>query len=273
MKDAYSFDSDEGGLDKNYQAMLEAYKKIFARCGLNFLVTEADPGVMGGNVSHEFMVPASDGEDIVLLCPKCKLAKAISRTDIEPQAGSSDAQKDKEKGNCPKCNAKFDRVNTIEVGHIFKLGTKYSSVLGANFTDVDGKLKPIIMGCYGIGVSRLISAVIEQHNDKDGIIWPEEVSPYQVIILPLEVTDIKIMELANNLYKEFELNGIKTLLDDRQASAGVKFKDADLLGVPLQVIIGPKSLKEEVLELKIRRDNKRILNTKAEILKQIKSFF
>lgn len=263
MKDAYSFDSDEGGLDKNYQAMLIAYKKIFKSCGLNFLVTEADPGVMGGKVSHEFMVPARDGEDIVLLCPKCKFARGFS-----PQ--ETGEARDSE--NCPKCGGKLDKSNTIEVGHIFKLGTKYSSVLGANFTDTNGKLKAIIMGCYGIGVSRLLSAVIEQNNDKDGIIWPKEVSPYKVIVLALDTTDAKINELAESLYKELESGGIESLLDDRDERAGVKFKDADLLGIPLQVIIGPKSIKEDTVELKIRADNKRIVSKKQDVLQEIRKF-
>jgi len=220
MKDAYSFDKDEDGLDKNYKAMYEAYCRIFKRCGLELLVTEADPGVMGGNVSHEFMVPVKDGED-------------------------------------------------IEVGHIFKLGTKYSSSLGANFLDAQGKLKTIIMGCYGIGVSRLISAIIEQNYDKDGIIWPKELAPYKVIILPLDTTDKKIMELATDVYKKLEQSSIDALFDDRDERAGVKFKDADLLGIPLQVIIGKESSKMNTIELKIRRSGEKIIKKKEIIYKEI----
>ena len=220
MKDAYSFDKDEDGLDKNYKAMYEAYCRIFKRCGLELLVTEADPGVMGGNVSHEFMVPVKDCED-------------------------------------------------IEVGHIFKLGTKYSSSLGANFLDAQGKLKAIIMGCYGIGVSRLISAIIEQNYDKDGIIWPKEVTPYKVIILPLDTTDKKIMELATDVYKKLEQNSIDALFDDRDERAGVKFKDADLLGIPLQVIIGKESSKMNTVELKLRRSGEKIIKKKEIIYKEI----
>ena len=257
MKDAYSFDTDEPGLDKNYKAMFAAYKRIFKRCGLNILTTEAEPGVMGGNVSHEFMAPADDGEDVVLLCPKCKSATAFK--------GASGQ-------NCPKCNIALEKINTIELAHIFKLGTKYSAVLGANFIDAKAQQKPIVMGCYGIGVSRLISAIIEQNHDKDGIIWPKEVSPYQVIILPLDTTERKIIGKARRVYKELREAGIDAILDDRDERAGVKFKDADLLGISLQVIIGRESLKNNTLELKIRRNQKKIIKTETAILSQIKGF-
>ncbi len=257
MKDAYSFDAEESGLDKNYKAMSNAYKRIFKRCGLNILTTEADPGVMGGNVSHEFMAPAQDGEDLVLLCPKCKSAKPLKETSDQ---------------SCPKCNVTLEKINTIEVGHIFKLGTKYSLVLGANFIDAKGQQKPIIMGCYGIGVSRLVSAIIAQNHDKDGIVWPKEISPYQVVILPLDTTDRKIMGKAVEVYKELEQGGIEVLFDDRDERAGVKFKDADLLGISLQIIIGRESLKKNTLELKIRRNQKKIIKTKTVILEEIKRF-
>ncbi|MFA5410529.1 MAG: proline--tRNA ligase [Candidatus Omnitrophota bacterium] len=254
MKDAYSFDRDEAGLDKNYNLMLAAYRRIFQRCGLDFLTIEADPGVMGGKVSHEFMVPATDGEDAVLFCAKCKAA--------QPFKG--------EAGSCPQCQGPLEKINALEVGHIFKLGVKYSATLGANFLDAQGKLCPAIMGCYGIGVSRLISAIIEQNRDAEGIIWPDEISPYKVIILPLDMTEAKIAQEAKALYDKLEEEGIDTLLDDRDERAGVKFKDADLLGITLQVIIGRESLKKNTLELKIRRKHKKIMDKRAVILKEIK---
>jgi len=257
MKDAYSFDKDEQGLDKNYKAMFDAYKRIFKRCGLKILITEADPGVMGGSVSHEYMAPAPNGEDLVLSCPECRSVEIFKE-------GKNDI--------CAKCNVKLDKINTIEVGHIFKLGTKYSSVLGANFLDANGKLKPIIMGCYGIGVSRLISAIIEQNCDLDGIIWPKEVAPYAVIILALDASDKKIMSQAYDVYKELEEAGIAVLLDDRDERSGVKFKDADLLGIPLQVIIGRESQKENKIELKIRRTQEKFIKPKSKILKEIERF-
>ena len=245
MKDAYSFDKDEAGLRLNYQLMFDAYSRIFKRCGLSILITEADSGVMGGKESHEFMVPALGGEDIILSCPKCKKIATPNQKNNE---------------TCPSCKNKYEKISAIEIGHIFKLGTKYSLSLGANFLDVDGKSKSVLMGCYGIGISRLISAVIEQNNDKDGIIWPQELSPYKVIILPLDVTDGKIMEIASSAYRELEESGIDVLFDDRDERAGVKFKDADLLGLPLQLIIGKTSLKDGRIELKLRRSQeKRII--------------
>jgi prolyl-tRNA synthetase len=254
MKDAYSFDADEQGLDKNYSVMHETYKRIFKRCGLDCLSVEADSGVMGGKVSHEFMVPASCGEDIVLVCPKCKLAKPFKE----------------EKVLCPECKVELEKVNTIEVGHIFKLGTKYSASLGANFLDAKGVLSPVIMGCYGIGVSRLVSTVIEQNHDQQGIIWPKEVAPYDVLIIPLEVTPGPIMEKAGELYKIFGDQGLKVLVDDRDERAGVKFKDADLIGIPAHLVLGKEFLKSGNLELKLRRSGEKLSVPAGEILNKVK---
>ncbi len=257
MKDAYSFDADTDGLDKNYQAMYDAYKRIFKRCGLDCLITEADPGVMGGKVSHEFMVPADDGEDVVLICEKCSAHKA---------SGAEDQL-------CQACTSPMKKVNTIEVGHIFKLGTKYSQAIGAVFSDAKGELKPVIMGCYGIGVSRLISAVIEQNNDPLGIIWPNEVAPFQVIIMPLDITNELVMQSATSLYQELNALSYQVLLDDRDERAGVKFKDADLLGIPLQIVVGRESAKNNLLELKIRLSQKKFIESKEKVLAKIREFY
>jgi prolyl-tRNA synthetase len=233
MKDAYSFDKDEAGLDKNYRAMYDAYQRIFKRCGLRILAKEADSGVMGGKVSHEFMVPAESGEDVVL-------------------------------------NDKGEKINAIEIGHIFKLGTKYSTALEANFLDSHGKLNPIIMGCYGIGVSRLIAAVIEQNNDSDGIIWPVEVSPYKAVILALDVADGEIMRTASEIYQALQNNGIEPLLDDRDERPGVKFKDADLIGIPIIITLGKKTLKEQKIEVRGRRDKNLFLVDKDKLIDKVK---
>jgi prolyl-tRNA synthetase len=251
MKDAYSFDKDDAGLDKNYRAMYEAYQKIFARCGLRILAQEADSGVMGGKVSHEFMVPAESGEDTVLHCAACGFTGA---------AGTA------EPAGCPKCRAKLEKINAIEIGHIFKLGTKYSATLGASFLDSHGKLNPVIMGCYGIGVSRLIAAIIEQNNDTDGIVWPAQVSPYKALILPLDVADSQIMQSASEIYQILTDGGIEPLLDDRDERPGVKFKDADLIGIPVIITLGKKTLKEQKVEVKARRDKNVALVDKAKLL-------
>ena len=221
MKDAYSFDKDDKGLDKNYNLMLGAYQCIFKRMGLKFLTVEADPGVMGGKVSHEFMVPAKSGED-------------------------------------------------IEVGHIFKLGTKYTEALGAKFLDDKGRLQPIIMGCYGIGVSRLIAAIIEQNHDEAGIIWPWEVAPFKVLIIPVDVTDEKMMNEAAGIYADLSKENIKSLWDDRDERAGVKFKDAELIGIPLEIIIGKEAFKNGKIELKRRKDKKIFFTDRKNLVKKIK---
>jgi len=252
MKDAYSFDKDDSGLDRNYQAMYDAYKRIFARCGLDFLITEADSGVMGGKVSHEFMVPAKDGEDIVSRCDKCNWAATFK-----------EGQKE-----CPKCAGPIEKINTIEVGHVFKLGTKYSSTLGANFLDNQGKQRSVIMGCYGIGVSRLIPAIIEQNHDQAGIIWPGEVAPYKAIILPLDVTDKKIMQEALSIHEKLQQHGVDVLLDDRDERSGVKFKDAELIGIPVIIVLGQKNLSLGKVEIKMREGNKVMLvDTKDSVVK------
>jgi prolyl-tRNA synthetase len=217
---------------------------------------EADPGVMGGNKSDEFMAPAESGEDLVFSCPKCKFTKAADAVREEA---------------CPKCNHKLDTINTIEIGHIFKLGTKYTSTLGVNYLDATGKLKPIIMGCYGIGVSRLVAAIIEQNHDAEGIILPNEISPYDVIIIALDVTDKKIMDKAQDIYQTLTQNGIAVLFDDRDERAGVKFKDADLIGLPLQIIIGKNFLENGKVEFKMRKNKSSSMLEADALVKAIKN--
>lgn len=242
MKDAYSFDVDEKGLDANYKKMREAYHNIFDTCGLDYVSVEAESGFMGGSVSHEFMAPADCGEDKVAICISCKCASGLAKD---------------EAGTCPKCGKKLEIKTAIELGHIFKLGTKYSSVLGASFLDKSGNKKDAIMGCYGIGVNRIIASAIEQNNDKDGIIWPSGIAPYQVLIVEVNSEDKATRSAGEDLYNSLGSKGIETLLDDRPERAGRKFKDADLIGIPLQVIIGPKNLKDKSVEIKIRKTGKR----------------
>jgi prolyl-tRNA synthetase len=258
MKDAYSFDRDQKGLEKNYKLMLGAYKNIFTRCGLKFLITEADPGIMGGSISHEFMVPAQSGEDIVLYCKKCKFVRTLTE--------------DNKKQDCPNCKTELEKKETIEVGHIFQLGTKYSQVQGATYLDEKGKQQTMIMGCYGIGVSRIISAIIEQNHDDNGIIWPKETSPFDVLILPVQIVAKDVSSLAEKYYADLEKEGLRLLLNDREESAGVKFKDADLIGIPLRITIGEKNLKNGKVEINLRRENRTILTDKKEIVQKIKDF-
>ena len=392
MKDSYSFDVSEEALDKNYQLHAEAYHKIFERCGLQFLMVESDPGMMGGGVSHEFMAPSPAGEDEVALCSTCgysanvelalsaprqpeakewereevhtpekrtvqevsnflklnpeyfiksilvisengpvlslvrgdqelhekKLSKVIGnhrpaqkvevkeilgveagfigpmghdlriiadsclkeglyvsgankphyhirgiRADADFTAEWHDIHTARAGDFCMKCGSALRVERVIEIGNIFKLGTKYSSALKALFLDENGEEKPIIMGSYGIGPARIAAAAIEQNHDKDGIIWPKSIAPFAVEIIPLNMKDPKTIETAEKLYRELLEKGVDVLMDDRDERAGVKFKDADLIGIPLQIIIGEKNLKEGLLEVKDRK-TKEIIKVKIE---------
>ena len=248
MKDAYSFDRDTKGLDENYKKMYDAYCAIFTRCGLKFIVVEADTGVMGGDVSHEFMVLSESGEDTLAHCAKCGYAASLDKHLLNLNV--KEIGKD---SKCPKCAAGIKLEQAIEVGHVFKLGTKYSKAMSANFLDEDGKQKPCIMGCYGIGVNRIAAALIEQSHDKDGIIWHPSIAPYTVAILPLNTSHTASMEAAEKIYNELTSAGIECILDDRPERAGVKFKDSDLIGFPVQVIIGEKKIANGEVEVKDRK--------------------
>ena len=383
MKDSYSFDCDEAGLDKSYQLHLEAYKKIYGRCGIKFYVVQSDTGMMGGSMAHEYMAPSPAGEDDVALCDGCgyaanvelalsvpkkplfpamqfeevstpekrtieevtrflkvtpdlliksilvmsdkgpvlalvrgdqmlhekKLAKLIGphrpaqkeevkehlhvpagfigpmghtmRKIADPslKEGSFIAGANKEgyhvKGvsadkhfadaeffdihtaaagdACVQCGKPLRIERVIEIGNIFKLGTKYSIPLKANYLDENGAEKPIIMGSYGIGPARIAAAAIEQGNDENGMIWPLALAPYQVMVLPVNVKDAKSMDAAEELYAALEEKGFEVLMDDRDERAGIKFKDADLIGIPYRIIIGEKNLKEGMVEVKERK--------------------
>ncbi len=235
MKDAYSFDRDTAGLTKNYDLQHEAYLKIFKRCGLDVISVAADSGAMGGSVSHEFLVPAPIGEDALWINER------------------GEAVKD-EDGKAPTSGGTWQRTVAIELGHIFQLGTKYSQALGAVYLDDTGKQQPMIMGCYGIGVSRLIAAIIETNCDKGGIIWPQEVAPFDVEILPVQAGDAESIALAEKYYQELNAAGLDVLLDDRDESAGRKFNDADLVGIPYRIVIGKRTLAEGGVEIKCRKN-------------------
>jgi prolyl-tRNA synthetase len=390
MKDAYSFDASIESLHQSYEKMYAAYCRIFDRAGLDYLSVEAESGPIGGDASHEFMVPAPNGEDSVLHCAacgyaanqekaeigggdctppgippeplrqvatpgtstieqvsiflKCKPRELIKtliyladgkpiavlvRGDHEANEGKirraqkaeklelapleviekvtgapvgfagpvgmkekipiladrdvqymrnavtganaadahvtgvnlhrdfevdlfADLRKALDGDHCPRCSGTLALRHAIEVGHVFKLGTKYTDALGAKFLDADEQLKPIIMGCYGIGVNRIIAALVETSHDQDGIIWPVSLAPYEVLLAPVKVPDEASMKIAYELHDQLTAAGIDVLLDDRDCRAGVKFKDADLIGVPLRVVIGERGLKEGKLEIKWR---------------------
>jgi len=411
MKDAYSFDRDVEGMEASYKKMYEAYCRIFERCGLPYIPVEADPGMMGGSVSHEFMVPSEAGEDEIVVCQKCKYAASVEvaackpvhspqsivhskklpiaqvetvdiktvekvaeflktepanlvktllykadgkvvalliRGDfeahetklknylkcavleladektIEDATGApvgfsgpvglknarivadnsvkgmvnfitgankkdahlinvnidrdfetkefADLRKITKLDKCPACGKAIDIKKAIEVGHTFKLGTKYSEVLGAKFLDKDGKTQTTIMGCYGIGVNRIIASLIETSNDKDGIIWPMSIAPYQIMIVALNTASKKVKEVAEEVYAKLTKLNYEVLYDDRDISAGIKFKDADLIGIPIQIVIGEKNAKKNIIEVKTRKDKAVTEVPAAEIGSRIKEF-
>ena len=389
MKDAYSFDRDEAGLDVSYKSMYDAYTNVFNRCGLTFRPVEADSGAIGGSGSHEFMVIAESGEAEIVYCTECdyaanvekaemhvieaadeavleraevetpncktiadvcaflnlpveKSAKAVAyksekglilcfvRGDHEVnevkvintcgvlevemadesmlvEAGTcggymgpvgidpekvmvvvdhsvmqmhnfccgankegyhminvnpgrdftptyvADIRLIQEGDPCPHCGGKVAKARGIEVGQVFKLFTKYSAAMNCTFLDENGKENPMVMGCYGIGVSRTMAACIEQNNDKDGMIWPVAIAPYEVLVVPVNTKDEASTAKAEEIYEVLKKAGVEAVIDDRNERPGVKFKDADLIGYPLRVVVGPKTLAEGNIEVKARR--------------------
>ena len=404
MKDLYSFDTNEAGLDVSYRKMLQAYQNIYDRCGLPSLLVEADSGAMGGKDSNEFMVIAESGEDEIIYCPDCKYAanvdKAVStkekidngkplpveevatpgmwsieqvagflkvpqshtlkavfyiadgrmvfvvirgdlgvneiklnnqlkatelRMATEPEvieagivAGAAspvglkgfkviaddsvttgtnfvaggnkpdthiknvnyprdfkadivaDIATARPGDTCCRCNGNFISTRGIEVGHIFKIGTKYSQALDANYIDEKGEPHPLIMGCYGMGLGRIMAAVIELNHDDKGIIWPVSVAPYHVYICPLPREGTPVSREAEKLYEELSKAGLEVLLDDREDSPGVKFNDADLLGIPFRVTVSPRTLEKNSVELTKRYEKESEIVPLTDIVDKLK---
>ncbi|MFC1904479.1 proline--tRNA ligase [Chloroflexota bacterium] len=404
MKDLYSFDTDEEGLDQSYNKMLLAYRNIYDRCGLPALLVEADSGAIGGKDSHEFMVIAESGEDEIIHCPSCQYAanaeKAQSNkgnaesgeplpleevatpgaatieevanflkvphsqtfkavfyiaddelifivirgdigvndtklknilhcfelrmateaevinagiiagaaspigisgvkviTDDSITSGMNfvagankpdthfqnanyprdfkadilaDIAQTQAGDKCPKCGSELASIHGIEVGHIFKLGTFLSEKLGALFIDEKGTSHPIVMGCYGIGLGRLLAAAIEQNHDDKGVIWPLPMAPYHIYLCPLYRDDSRVSEVAESLYNEFEAEGLEVLFDDRKESPGVKFNDADLLGIPIRVTVSPRTLEKDSVEVKWRAEKDAQLVPREELVTRLK---
>lgn len=245
MKDCYSFDLNEEEAKKSYQRYYESYKKIFTRCGLTFRPVEAGTGAIGGTLSHEFQVLAESGEDAIVSCTKCDYAANIEKA--ESQTGAK----------CSRCGkGTMESYRGIEVGQTFYLGTKYSKALNAIYLDETGKENVIVMGCYGIGIGRTASAAIEQNHDDKGMIWPLSIAPYSVALISLS-SDSKVMETTEKFYQELSDKKIDVLWDDRDERAGVKFNDMDLIGIPFQMVIGPRGLEKNEVEIKERKSGKK----------------
>lgn len=251
MKDLYSFDRDEEGLKVSYQKMYEAYCRIFGRCGLEYIAVPAESGVIGGDVSHEFLIIAESGEEKVFVCTTCGLAR------------TGEAER------CSRCGGSLEEKRGIEVGHIFQLGTKYSEPMKAYFVDRDGKEKPLIMGCYGIGIGRTMAAAIEANYDDKGIRWPLSIAPYEVVVIPVNMKKDAHREEAERIYGELLRGGFEVVIDDREESAGYKFNEADLIGFPIQVIVGEKTERKGTVEMKLRRDGERIEMKKEDVLETL----
>lgn len=240
MKDLYSFHADVKDLNDYYQKVAQAYKKIYRRCGLEAIQIEASGGTIGGDTTHEFTVLADCGEDKVCLCEKGDFA------------ANFEIGKDLKK--CPKCGEKISIKNGIEVGHIFQLGTVYSEKMKAEFIDNQGKKQPILTGCYGIGLGRVMATIVEINHDDAGMVWPEEVSPFRVHLLCLQPKDEKIRTQAEEIYNSLQKKGIEVLYDDRQNGPGEKLKDADLLGIPHRIVVSERNDKARVVEYKRRSE-------------------
>lgn len=247
MKDLYSFDRDVEGLQVSYQKMYEAYCRVFSRCGLEYIAVPAESGVIGGDVSHEFLILAESGEEKVFVCTRCGGASTSEGT------------------HCPQCSGPMEEKRGIEVGHIFQLGTKYSEPMKAYFVDRDGKEKPLVMGCYGIGIGRTMAAAIEANHDEKGICWPLSLAPYEVVVIPVNVKKEKHREEAESIYEELSQAGFEVVIDDREESAGYKFNEADLIGFPIHVIVGEKTERSGTVEVKLRKSNERIEVQRTEV--------
>ena len=240
MKDAYSFHANQESLAKTYDKFVQAYTNIFNRCGLKFRMVEADSGQIGGSQSAEFMALAEVGEDTIVYSTTGSFAANIEVADLPVGAPSPDGV------------GVVDHAKGIEVGHVFKLGTKYSESMNAVFLDENQKKQPIIMGCYGIGVSRVMMAVIEQNNDENGMIWPKSIAPFDIHVIPVDVKKAEQLDAATKIYEDLKAVGFEVLLDDRKERAGVKFSDADLIGLPIRVTVG-RGISDGLVEIKVRQ--------------------
>jgi prolyl-tRNA synthetase len=258
MKDAYSFDLNQAEALSTYKRFYDAYVRIFKRCGLEFRAVEAATGAIGGSTSHEFQVLANSGEDLILSCNACEYAANIEKAELSDGSAPSEERRAQESDPCPRCKkGSYQSFRGIEVGQVFYLGTKYSKSLNAVYKDETGQDVLMEMVCYGIGVSRTASAAIEQHHDDKGIVWPAAIAPYTVHLLPLQWTDGKVREAAENLESQLTQAGIEILFDDRDLRAGVKFNDADLIGLPVQLIVGSKGIAQGKAEIKVRKTGER----------------
>jgi prolyl-tRNA synthetase len=258
MKDGYSFDLSYEAATDTYKKIYESYLRTFRRMGLTAIPVRADTGAIGGDLSHEFQIVAPTGESTIYYDGKFD---SISAADMTFDVASKLYSAADEMHKADECPLPADQLKTargIEIGHIFYFGTKYAEPLGAKVTTPDGQTIPLEMGSYGIGVSRLVGAIIEASHDDKGIIWPETVAPFKVGLINLKVGDIKIDTLAEGLYTQLSNKGIEVLYDDRDERAGTKFADMDLIGLPWQIVLGNRTVETGMVELKNRKTGEKI---------------
>ena len=253
MKDAYSFDLSEAQMDSSYQSMKKAYIKIFDSLGLDYRIVKADSGAIGGSESEEFHVLADSGEDLLAFSDKSDYA---INAELLIESMSDQNPEGLEGKDSPDGKGKLKLKRGIEVGHIFKLGKKYSESMKLSIQTEKGNVHPE-MGCYGIGISRIVAAAIEQNHDEKGIIWSKEISPYGTALIEINPkNNNNLKSQCSEIYNSLIKNGHEVLWDDRDQSAGVKFSDMELIGIPQMIIIGEKSFKEGKVELKVRGEDK-----------------
>jgi prolyl-tRNA synthetase len=254
MKDAYTFDIDEERAVEAYNRMYVTYLKIFRRLGLYAIPFRAETGAIGGNLSHEFQVLAKTGESEIWYDQKFEELIEAEEPDIEAmQKLYSAADEMHDPANCPVVEADLKHARGIEVGHIFYFDEKYSKPMGATITMPDGSEVPVKGGAHGIGISRLVGAIIEAYHDDSGIIWPESVAPFTVGLMNLRSKDDECSKACESLYNQLQQSGISVLYDDTDDGAGQKFAKMDLIGLPWQIAIGPRGVKAGTVELKNRR--------------------
>jgi len=248
MKDSYSFNIDEASLQETYHLMRNTYKKILERIGLEYKIVKADSGAIGGDASEEFHVLAENGEDTIAISDASEFA---INTELLLNEGEDISTLEGKPS--PDGNGVIEIKKGIEVGHIFQLGKIYTELMKVNVLNQEGRAVDLFMGCYGIGVSRLVAAAIEQNNDDKGIIWPEAIAPYEVNIVAIGYAkEPQIAEAANNLSEQLQAMGYEVIVDDRKDGYGTKMKDAELIGIPVNVIIGNKFIESGEVELKHR---------------------
>ncbi|WP_321778600.1 proline--tRNA ligase [Sulfurimonas sp.] len=271
MKDGYSFHASTKDMVREFDLMEQTYKNIFTRLGLDFRVVQADSGAIGGSGSKEFHVLADSGEDTIVICDSCAYGANIETIDSIDDEYNEFTYEELQTKNIEEkcsCGGGLSFKKGIEVGHIFQLGTKYSTALEATFNDENGKPRPFEMATFGIGVSRLIASVIEQNHDENGCIWTKSTAPYMVNVMVSNIKEAPQMELGEELYSRLVESGVETMIDDRKERFGFKMKDAELIGFPFTVIIG-KELANGLVQIYDRKTKEKTSVNKDEIFDKI----